>query len=338
MHKVGIRNNRYFTPFWQIEIILRKLSTSYWCRGKIQYSPRSKSKSDVYFVELKLITIYKVLYSKSVLLFKITSISFKVWIAKMNSIKESLNIGRLMPLIIISIMFSPVHGQDLKASLAILPIHSELADNGQAKGGFVELIKAIDEVYKEGEITIKLYPFARSLNNVISGRADFHVPLIKLPHIAEASLSYTYASERITEVAFVLYTNTAKPKLDRMKLSKYVIATMMGHTHFFPFTVRENTTISGGIKMLSTGRIDGYIMEQEAVDSFIRKNKIKNIRRELYFQWDSSIVIPKGKKNKAIDEIISAALRKLKATGKLQEITKTIHQPYIEWQPNDMNW
>jgi polar amino acid transport system substrate-binding protein len=256
----------------------------------------------------------------------------------MISIKNFLNIGRLILLIIILIIFSKVHAQDLKASLAILPIHSEIGDDAEPKGGFVELVKAIDDVYKEGEITIKLYPFARSLKNVISGIADFHAPLIKLPHIPEDTLPYTYASERITEVAFVLYTNTSKLKLDRMNLSKYVIATMMGHTHFFPFMVRENTTIAGGINMLSMGRIDGYIMEQEAVDNFIRKNKLKNIRRELYFQWDSSIVIPKGKKNKEIDEIISGALRILKVTGKLQEITKKIHQPYIEWQPSDMNW
>ena len=256
----------------------------------------------------------------------------------MCNIIDFLNNGKLILFIIISIMLNKAHAQDLKASLAILPIHSEIGEDAQPKGGFVELVKAIDEIYKKGEITIKLYPFSRSLNNVVNGIADFHVPLIKLPHISEETLPYTYASEKITEVAFVLYTNTSNKKLDRKNLNKYVIATMRGHTHFFPFIVLEKSTISGGIKMLSKGRIDGYIMEQEAVDNFIRKNKIKNIRRELYFQWDSSIVIPKGKKNKEIDEIISGALRELKATGKLQEITKNIHRPYIEWQPSEMNW
>ena len=256
----------------------------------------------------------------------------------MNNIINCRSVGGLILLVISSITFSNANAVDLKASLAILPIHSQIDEHSQLKGGFVELVQAVDDEYKEGVITIKLYPFARSLQNVIAGRADFHAPLIKLPHISEDTLPYTYASEKITEVAFVLYTNTAKPNLDRKNLSKYVIATMMGHSHFFPFLVREKTSIAGGIKMLSVGRIDGYIMEQEATDNFIRENKIKNIRRELYFQLDSSIVIPKGKRNKEIDDIISVALRKLKASGKLQKITNKIHLPYKEWQPSDMNW
>ncbi|MCX4028438.1 transporter substrate-binding domain-containing protein [Endozoicomonas sp. SM1973] len=227
-----------------------------------------------------------------------------------------------------------VNARDLTASLAILPIHSEYGPNGQPKGGFVEVVQAIDKVYTEGEISIVLYPFARSLSNVVSGEADFHIPLIRLPHIAEETLPYAYASERITQVAFILYTNAAKPKLNRMNLSMHSIATMMGHTHFFPFKTQALTTIASGVTMLVNDRIEGYIMEQDAVDSYIRKNRIKNVRRELYYQWDSSVVIPKGKKREEIDTIISEALRKLKANGTLQKITQKIHQPYIEWQPD----
>ncbi|WP_408022082.1 type 2 periplasmic-binding domain-containing protein [Spartinivicinus ruber] len=79
-------------------------------------------------------------------------------------------------------------------------------------------------------------------------------------------------------------------------------------------------------------------MEQDAVDSYIRKSRMTNIRRELYYQWESSVVIPKGDKQKEIDSIISNALRKLKANGTLQAITQKIHHPYIEWQPNEISW
>jgi len=57
-------------------------------------------------------------------------------------------------------MLSKVHAHDLKASLAILPIHSEIGEDAQPKGGFVELVQAIDEIYKKGEITINLPIFA----------------------------------------------------------------------------------------------------------------------------------------------------------------------------------
>lgn len=49
---------------------------------------------------------------------------------------------------------------DLQASLAILPGLAETP----AKGTFVDIVKALDDVYTEGRITIQLYPFARSVS------------------------------------------------------------------------------------------------------------------------------------------------------------------------------
>lgn len=44
------------------------------------------------------------------------------------------------------------------------------------------------------------------------------------------------------------------------------------------------------------GRSDGFIVEQDGGDKFIRDNKIKQIRRTLYAKWHSSILIPKRPK------------------------------------------
>ena len=68
---------------------------------------------------------------------------------------------------------------DLKASIAQLP---GLADSPE-KGAFIDLVKAIDAAYKDGKITIGVYPFARSVNNVIDGFADFHIPNVRNPQI-----------------------------------------------------------------------------------------------------------------------------------------------------------
>lgn len=228
--------------------------------------------------------------------------------------------------------------KDLKASLAILPVHSEVDKNGKASGGFVEVVKAINDIYSQGNISIKLYPFARSLKNVETGKADFHLPLIKRQNIPLDTLPFAYATECMTQVSFVLYTRADSSPINKSKLSQYNVETLRGHQQFFLFNIMEASTLEQGIKKLLSGRTDGFIMEQEAVDNYIRQNEIKNIRRVLYGQWDSCIVIPKGPKQKEIDKIISTSLRELKKSGRLQKITQKIHQPYSDWQPFLMNW
>ncbi len=242
-------------------------------------------------------------------------------------------------LVVFSMIFSiRLTAKDLKASLAIIPVQSERGSDGKAKGGFVEVAKAIGDVYEDGNILIEQYPFARSIANVIKGKADFHIPLIKTPHISLESLPFAYSTERITQVSFVLYTRADKAPLDISQFENKLIETQRGHKELFKIKVGEVDNIEQGIKKLVLGRNDGFIMEQDAVDDYIKRNKIKNIRRTLYAVWDSNIVIPKGPKQKEIDGIISNALKKLKASGRLEKIIKTIHQPYIEWQPYKMDW
>lgn len=231
-----------------------------------------------------------------------------------------------------------VRAQNLKASLAILPGHSELDKDGNLSGGFVELVNAIDDIYTRGNISIELYPFARSLMNVQTGIADFHLPIIKRPNFSLDTLPFAYASECINQVSFVLYTRADRPSLDQKNIKQYVIETLRGHQLFFPFKIIETNSIEQGIKKLLRERTDGYIMQQSAVDTYIRKHKIKNIRRTLYGEWDSCVVISKGPKQKKIDNIISTALRELKKNGRIQTISKNIYQPFVDWQPYDMEW
>ncbi len=79
-------------------------------------------------------------------------------------------------------------------------------------------------------------------------------------------------------------------------------------------------------------------MKQDTTDDYIKRNKIKNLRRVLYATWDSCVVISKGPNQEKIDRIISTALRQLKQDGRLTEIISNIHQPYNDWQPFKMNW
>lgn len=238
----------------------------------------------------------------------------------------------------VSTHHAPCIANNLKASLAEIPVHSETDSTGKPVGGFVEVIKALDLVYQSGTISIHQFPFARSLKNIEKGKFDFHIPLIRLPHIPEEALPYSYAREPITTVAFVLYTNAEKPPISVIDLSNYEIETMRGHEHFFPFKAEGQNTIKQSILKIVHGRIDGYIMEQDAVDAYIKANKIKSIRRTHYATWDSCVVVSKNMKGKSMDILISGLLNKLKTNGKLQKITSTIHKPYNNWQPYQMGW
>ncbi len=249
------------------------------------------------------------------------------------------NTKKILLMVVFCLLFQTNSiAKDLKASLAILPIHSVIGSDGKPKGGFVEVAKAIGDAYMGGNISIKQYPFARSISNVISGQADFHIPLIKTSHVDLESLPFAYSTERITQVSFVLYTRADAPPLDKSKMKDKLIETQRGHKELFKIKISEVNNIEQGIKKVLGSRSDGFIMEQDAVDNYIRKNKIKNLRRTLFAVWDSNIVIPKGPRQKEIDQIISNALKKLKESKKFQQLIRSIHQPYIEWQPYKMKW
>lgn len=50
--------------------------------------------------------------------------------------------------------------------------------NADKTGPFVDLVRAIDELYPEVSIRITIYPLARAMAGVIAGTADFSLPAI----------------------------------------------------------------------------------------------------------------------------------------------------------------
>jgi polar amino acid transport system substrate-binding protein len=265
------------------------------------------------------------------------------------------NLKKQNKIVIFTLWFSlsctfslPAFAKDLKASIAIIPGHSEIGPDGKPRGVLIDLIKAIDEVYTDGNIIIELYPFSRSISNVVTGAADFHIPLahprntdfvglknFKGLYVKNLyhELPFVYLSERVTKLYLVLYTNAAKPELTLDNIKNYDLAAMAGTNLFYKFKTKEVNSIESGIQMLLKEKIDGYVMEQEAVDAYLKANKITNIRRQLLCITDSSIIVAKSEKGKKTGRILTEALRKLKSSGKLQEIVKNFHQPYNDWQP-----
>ncbi len=236
-------------------------------------------------------------------------------------------------------------GKDLRCSIAIIP---GLADP-PGKGPFVELAKAIAETYTDGKITIELYPFTRSVDNVISGRADFHIPNVQNPSVDGSKLPYRYSSKTLGRVDFVVYSTNAKvltgPMLDdaiaRFKAGApfpYAVEVPGGIEANFPFPAKPSNDLVASLTKVSKGRIDAYVGAQEETDATLTSLKDRTIHRSQWQHFEDILTLPKGPRGEEIDRLLSPVIAKLEKSGRLQELHAKIHWPYKEWQPADMGW
>jgi len=217
------------------------------------------------------------------------------------------------------------------ASLAAMPQSAEIDKNGNLTGAYVDLVRALDRV--TGSTTkIRVVPFQRSITFLINGDADYHIPLIETPGIDPKSLPYAFSTATLFQVAFVLYSNKNKP-LEVNNLGKYNIVTDTAHTGFFPFPVKGENCLSCAIRMVNSGRIDGFIFAQNEIDPFIKKFGLNNVHRQLYKNFNVKVLIPKGTQGKAIDNYFSSGMRILKERGEYKKLLAPILSPYQEWQP-----
>lgn len=214
----------------------------------------------------------------------------------------------------------------LKASLGQLPIYSESPE----KGILVDLIKAI-ETESGKQISISVMPFARSINNVITGDADFHMPLIA-PGNAADGLDYAYSTATIFHVNFVLYTkkNSGITK-DNLKNAK--VETDIAHTNYFDFNITGSANPEQSLKKVNAGRIDAFVFADFAMDPLIKKNDLTNIKRDLYRTYEVKIVLPKGGTGGTTDTLLSQTIEKIRAKGEYEKIMGIALAPYDNWQP-----
>jgi polar amino acid transport system substrate-binding protein len=219
--------------------------------------------------------------------------------------------------------------RDLKASLPVLPPLVESKD----KGILVDLIKAMAEEYKDGKITWEVYPFARSLDNVEKGKADFHMPFVVNPNISRDKLPFQYSSDTIFKVIFALYTNKNNKEITPTNLKRFKIETDQGHTEFFDFKVTGSPNIESSLKKVDIGRIDGWIFAMPESDTALKKADLKNIKRWEYRKYDAKFVLSKGPQGKEVDKILGDLIKKLKTNGKYEKIMGPIlNQKFENWQ------
>lgn len=231
--------------------------------------------------------------------------------------------------------------RDLSASLAKIP---GLADSPD-EGAFVEVVKALDELYP-GKINIAVYPFARSYNNIITGKVDFHIPAMRNPDIDESKLPYRYVTEPIGKLSFVVYSHVDKPitKKDIIGAMKdggnypFIIEVSAGSEGNCPFPVLPSNDWSSSMRKLDAKRIDAIWNPQEETDLVLQNLKFKTIKRSLWGDFEDVIVIEKNAKGEEVNTILSGLLKQLRESGKLQAIYSKVHKPYDDWQPAKMAW
>lgn len=232
--------------------------------------------------------------------------------------------------------------KDLTASLALLPGVIE----GPDKGPFVDLVKAIAGVYTDGKIKIETYPFARSIDNVVKGKADFHIPTVRNRAVTVPSLPYRFTTEKIGSVAFVIYSNSDKPLTKKMLQDAmaqkgkfpYSIEVVPGIEAQFGFPGTPSVDLASSLQKVQKKRLDALVWAQEEADNALKALKIKTIRREHWMDYEDSIIIAKGSQGDAVDKILSNALKKLRASKQLQPLYAKVHRPYEDWQPAKMDW
>ena len=249
------------------------------------------------------------------------------------STKRALMLGMIVSVLWIA---EPAVAEDLSASLAYLP---NILENS-FKGGFIDLTKAIDEVYTDGRIIIEVSPFARSINKLISGKVDFHLPCIRNPLIPEETLRYRYISEILGQVSFVIYSHKDHP-LTRMDIDNarssapfpFVIETDRALVDLFEFPIQSSSAIAHSMKKIRFRRIDAYIFAQEESDYEIQRLKLTMVHRALYQVFDDVIIVNKNARGDRIDRLLSHAIAALRSSGRLQALYNKVHRPYLDWQP-----
>jgi polar amino acid transport system substrate-binding protein len=228
------------------------------------------------------------------------------------------------------------NARDLKASVAQIPVLAETPE----KGAFIDFLKALDEVYTDGKIIIELYPWPRSLANVINGTADFQMPMISDPRVDMDTMPYRFCSLPMGTVSVVLYSNINKKITKQMILDAakqkpfpFIVELTRGTESFYDFPTGQSVELSTSFNKLELGRIDAFLVAQEDGDIICKNLKLKKLRRDLWESKDDLLTIQKGPKGDEVDKILCEGIKKLMQSGKMKEIRAKIHVPYVDWQP-----
>lgn len=181
---------------------------------------------------------------------------------------------------------------DLEAHGLLLP---GLVDSA-SEGAFIDLIKAIDAAYGEGNISIRVFPSARLDANVTQGGADFAFPVMRLGSEAEAKMPYRFSTESLGRVSFVLFSHRDQP-LDRARLidaaRRAQPFSVQAPNGDWGFPTQRFIEFAEAFRLLDARRIDGFLWAQEEADLVLRRLGLKSIHRAHFQDYEDVLWVPK---------------------------------------------
>lgn len=237
----------------------------------------------------------------------------------------------------------PAHAAEekipLNATMPIIPAQIESTGTGP----FVDLVKII-VAQTDRPVSINLMPWNRSIENVINGKADFHIPAIRVPADRAAQDKYIFSSESLGKVSFVIYSNIKRPITKEMIINglsqpepyPYTLEAPPLVEHTFEFPTLPSSDIDNSLQKVLKGRIDALIWAQEESDSAVKKLGLKNIVRNHLADYEDTIIIADTEKGRALDKLLSKAIAQARQSGALSATYEKVHRPYNNWQPSEM--
>jgi polar amino acid transport system substrate-binding protein len=220
---------------------------------------------------------------------------------------------------------STSNSSSISVSLPIIPpLITE-----QKTGAIVELVKAMADEYKDGEMTYDVYPMARSMENIMSGSADAHCPYVKNHNITDSDNLFYYTTETFGSVIFVLYTNknvkdlTPENVLDK----KFKVEIQPGHKEYLGDL--PEAAPDAGLQKVDSGRIDGYIATMSMCDQMVKAMQLKNIKRQKFDTFETAIIFKKDDNGKQKRDIMNTLIKKIRENGEYDRIMGEINSKEV---------
>lgn len=221
---------------------------------------------------------------------------------------------------------------DLRAEAVLLPGLINSRDDGP----FIDLVRAIGEAYGAGRLTIEAGPANRVYDSVSRGVADLGFPTINASPTVDPGLPFRYSTTPFGQVSFVIYSHrdrrVAYPDLQALARGANQLR-VEGPAVEWGFPVQPFSNFESALRKVEAGRIDAFLWAQEEADLVLRQLGLKTIHRELHGRFGDVFLLPRGPRGEFVDRVLTDAINKLRAGGRLEALYRRIHLPWDPWQP-----
>ncbi len=242
-----------------------------------------------------------------------------------------MRINRITGFIVVLSLFCTVFtwAKEFKAAVKQLPTTDT----------YIAILKAIVEA-TGNTVDVQVVPPARADYLIENKQVDIQYPMAALSDNPKfKALKFDFSTAVLYKLAFVIYTNKDKPvdieSIKKGNTKKYKIEIDPSRAFEYDFTGMASSNFEASFTKLSEGKIDCLILAQTSGDALLKKLALKNIKRQLWQEYDLLFTIAKGSKGGEVDKMLSDGVAKLKAAGKFDQVVSTLAKTakYDNWQP-----